>query len=392
MLTRKNYKYAKGLSWLILCSAFGLNTACVNNETQPSHTLADDISLQTSNQNTLPMPVTGREPTKEQLLESLRKLHSEENPDIATMKMLLEHLQSLYGTEYDFSEVDDEETRVFKTMQANALSDEATGRDLYYYSLIIHEPRARNLLDLPLTQSQADRLTSELQAKAVAKGDLSALTKTGYDNIVQAIGKPVYSTQKIDGYYQPYYNVSLKDSQAMSTGLDQLATALKSRCLVDYYPSLDYPFYYHHVYRESGEITMNKNRPIGERLNEFSRSEVADYPDIEDQLDMIYLRNYVYCYKRDHVLNKLSGYLTGQTDSTAYRDYSIPKVKNQSPIRQRVVLSILAELIDKKELVPVFASALNGMEKSEFNEKRERLINKYRTIYADSVPTDMDID
>lgn len=392
--THKNCNYAKGLSWLILCSVFGLNTACANNETQPNHTLADGISLPTSTpvSNQTTMPVTAREPTKEQLLESLRKLQSEENPDMATMQMLLERLQSLYDTEYDFSEVDDEETRIFKTMQVNALSKEATGRELYYYSLIIREPRARELLDLSLTQSQADKLADELQAKAVAEGDLSALTKTGYDHIVQAIGKPVFSTEKIGRYYRPYYDVSVKDYQVLSTGLNKLASALKSQCLVDYYPSLDYPFYYHHVYRESGEITMNRNRPIGENLNEFSRNEVAEYPDIEDQLDIIYLRNYMYCYQREYVLNELSSYLTDQTDGVAARDYSIPDVKDRDPMRHRVVLSVLAELLDKKELVPVFAYPLNEVNREEFNIQRERLLNKYRSIYANSVPVDMDIE
>lgn len=392
--TYKNYncKYTKGLSWLILCSLFTLNTACVNNETLPSYTLADGISLPTStpvaNQTT--MPATAREPTKEQLLTSLRKLQLDENPDMATMQMLLEYLQSLYGIEYDFSAVDDENTRAFKTMQGNALSIDASGRDLYYYSLILRESRARDLLDLLLNQSQADTLADELQAKAVAEGDLSALTKTGYDNIVQAIGKPVYSTEKIGRYYRPYYDVSVKDYQTLSMGLEKLATALKSRCLVDYYPRLEYPFYYDHL--ESGEITMNRNRPIGENLNEFSRSEVADYPDIEDQLDIIYLRNYVYCYQRDLVLNEISTFLTEQTQSVTARDYSIPDVKDRDPMRHRVVLSVLAELLDKKELVSVFSYPLNDMERSEFSDQRDRLLNKYRSMYADSVPVAMDIE
>jgi hypothetical protein len=61
-------------------------------------------------------------------------------------------------------------------------------------------------------------------------------------------------------------------------------------------------------------------------------------------------------------------------------------------MRERVILSIIAELIDKKELVPVFSYHLNDMDKQEFNAQRERLLNKYRAFYAGSIPTDMNIE
>lgn len=338
-------------------------------------------------------PAYTRQPSKEQILESLRKLKAEGKLESETAKMLIKKLMNLYGNNYDVKGETREETKIFLAMQNNAKDiNSTTGKDLYYYSLIIREPRVRTQLQLTMSQTQADEWADTLQALAVKKGDLSGLTKTGYDNIVKATGQPIYSKEKIDGYYQAYHNVSLKDPVLFTKGLQQLMQAMKSRCLVDYYPDLDYPFYYFHVYRESGEITMNRNRPIGERLHKFSRLKVRGYPKIEDQLDMIYLRHYLYCYERQYVQNKIAGYLTGQTDNTAYQSYSIPKPVKQSSMRERVVLSILAELIDKPELIPVFSYHLTDVEKTNFKKQRSSLLSQYRDFYGNSVPEDMDIE
>lgn len=286
-----------------------------------------------------------------------------------------------------------QETEIFTAMQNNAVGARATAQDLWYYSLIIREPRARKLLNLQISQQQADIQADRLEKKAYAQGDLSAVVKIGYDNIVKGIGQPTFIKEEGEYYLQFYKHATVKNSKALSEGLSQLTTALKDQCFVDYQPTMDYPFYYHHVYEETGKITMNNsNRPIGDRLYKFPHSALAKFPKIENQLDVITLRIQLHCEKRAYALNMLAGHLTHQENIDEYIHYSANLPNEQSELRQQVYLAVLSELVNMSELIPVFEYRVADEDKNTFNKQRTQLLADYRQAFAYTIPKDKYVD
>lgn len=286
----------------------------------------------------------------------------------------------------------------------------ATPQESWDYNILLRQENARDFLKITLTKEQAKARADDLLATTYQDKLPSAILQTAYVNIEKGIGQPLYEidTEAVyESYYPVYFkNATVQSPEHLAKGLtdmiEWLKTQSKNECFADYNPLVRYPYFNNtpKTHPEMYIMELNKAMPewtdtprmiehielrVGSLLDEFPRSAVTGYPDIEKQLDLISLRNKVHCKSDYHNLSTLGGYLVGQTiDDIRTHDYAtLVMPTDMDNYHEQLFLSVYAQLMDKPEFASVFASRVADEDKAKFAQDRAQLLSEYHEVFGD---------
>lgn len=301
-------------------------------------------------------------------------------------------------------------TNYYRQVHERVQAGTATPQELWDYNILLRQDNARDFLKIALTKEQAKARADDLLATTYQDKLPSAILQTAYVNIEKGIGQPLYEVDT-ESVYNSYYPKYFKDAtvqspehltQGLADMIEWLKTQPKNECFADYNPLMRYPYFNNtpKTHPKMYIIELNKAMPewtdtprmiehielrVGNLLDELSRRAVTDYPDIEDQLDLISLRNKVHCKSDYHNLSTLGGYLVGQTiDDIRTHDYAtLVMPTDMDNYHEQLFLSVYAQLMDKPEFASVFASRVADEDKARFAQDKEELLSKYHQVFRD---------
>lgn len=301
-------------------------------------------------------------------------------------------------------------TNYYLKVHEHVQAGTATPQELWDYNILLRQDNARDFLDIALTKEQAFAKADDLLAQTYQDRLPSAVLQMAYINIETGIGQSLYEidTETVyESYYPEYFkDAKVKSPKHLAKGLtnmiDWLKTQPRNECFADYNPLMRYPYfnntpkthpkmYIMHLNEEMPEWTDTPRMiehielRVGNLLDEFPRSAVTDYPDIQRQLDLISLRNKVHCKSDYHNLSIVGGYLMGQSiDEIETHDYAtLLMPTDMDNYHEQLFLSVYAQLMDKPELIPVFESRVVDNDKAKLAHDRAQLLNEYHEVFGD---------
>lgn len=300
-------------------------------------------------------------------------------------------------------------TKYYQQVKQKVAANTATNQELWDYNILLRQAEVRGFLKLDMSEEAAIQQADEILQQTYQQRLPSAVLQMAYQNIEAGIGEPVYQYKHVSDYYPdiPKYFMDAKvvNANKLAEGLadiiELLKTQPKGECYADYHPVTSYPYLNNNpnAHPEMYILKLNMGIPdwtdnpkiieylelkIGNIIDMFPRSAVADYPDIKRQLDLIALRNKVHCQSAYHNLTIIGGYLIGQSidDIDTYDYASIHMPVEMDHYHEQLFLSAFAQLMEKPEFLSVFASRVPATQKEKFLKDRAALMSDYQATFV----------
>lgn len=231
-------------------------------------------------------------------------------------------------------------------------------------SLAILEPKARQMLELDMTDEQAQTAAQTYSAQALKAGLPSAVVANAYETINLGLG-----LEPSEEGPQYYPTADIKEAQQVQAGIEQIVGVLKSNCEVIYRDQdrLDYVLYDVPTYT------------IPLYFNSLSQEAIRSHPSLADLIDIANLRAGLYCQYDDYPAERVLEFLLDKDVDTA---------QWHTPARQLVYLSVLAELLDKPDMVYLINRRVPADDQDDFSKERSALLTTYKTTFGEQIPVD----
>ena len=238
-------------------------------------------------------------------------------------------------------------------------------------SLVIVDSSARKLLRKDMTDEQAQIDAEKYYQQSLQAQYPAAVVKQSYELInkgldwTQVPDDPDYPN---DRPYDYFSRAQIKDAKSVEQGVSQIIKVLKTQCETLYNEDNDLQY-----------VLGAYPTIIPLYFNDLSQISVQPYPSLYDPMDIASLRQTIHCQYPDKAKRKLVQLLV---DEEVYTN------EWHTPSRQRVYLSVLAELLDKPDIVYLINRRVPAEAQNDFIKERSALLTAYKTAFGDQIPVD----
>ena len=232
-------------------------------------------------------------------------------------------------------------------------------------SLAILEPEARRMLELDMTDEQAKAAAATYYNQALKAGFPTALVAEAYQSVNSGLGLEIDPDNED---LEQYQITEIKSAQQVETGLKQIVAVLKKNCEV-------YAIDNSHL-----EYVLDAyTHTIPLDFDSLSQEAIRPYPILADLMDIAKLREAIYCQCDDAPERQLLELLLDKQVYTS--DW-------HTPLRQLIYSSVLAELLDKPDIVYLINRRVPAEAQNDFIKERSALLTAYKTAFGDQIPVD----
>lgn len=263
------------------------------------------------------------------------------------------------------SQLAEEQTNQLQQLYKDANQSKPDPKASWLLSLAILHPEAREMLKLEISEAQAQIASDNYYQQALKAGLPAALVKNAYSLINSGItinNADNVTTDSNDAAVQ------LKDPESVERGVQQIVDVLKSHCTTYY--SLD-----NEDNSDDLEYVLNSYKTtIPLDFNNFSPSVIKPYAKLQNLMDIAELRQQIYCEDRWDVEHQLIKFLMDDDTFT--------------PTHRLVYLSVLAELLDKPDIVYLINRRAPADAQDDFIKERNSLLTAYKTTFGNQIPMD----
>lgn len=238
-------------------------------------------------------------------------------------------------------------------------------------SLAIMDSEAHKLLKKDMTDEQAQIDSEKYYQQALHAQYPAAVVKQSYDLIntgldwTQVPDDPDYPDEQPYDYFS---QAQIKDAKSVEQGVSQINKVLKTHCETLYTEDNDLQY-----------VLGAYPTIIPLYFNDLSQISVQPYPSLYDPMDIASLRQTIHCQYPDEAKRKLVHLLV---DEEVYTN------EWHTPSRQLVYLSVLAELVDKPDIVYLINRRVPENDQDDFSKQRSALLSAYTTAFGDQIPVD----
>lgn len=271
-----------------------------------------------------------------------------------------------YEPEYSQTEISSLQQLNDKANQA-APDPEAS----WLMSLVIVDSEARKLLKKDMTDEQAQIDAEKYYQQALNAQFPAAVVKQSYELINKGLDWTQAPADPDSPDERPYAYISqaqIKDAKSVEQGVSQINKVLKIQCETLYNEDNDLQY-----------VLGAYPTLIPLYFNDLSQLSVQPYPSLYDAMDIASLRQAIHCQYPDEAKRKLVQLLV---DDEVYTN------EWHTPARQLVYLSVLAELLDKPDIVYLINRRAPVEAQDDFSKQRSALLSAYTTAFGDQIPVD----
>lgn len=258
-----------------------------------------------------------------------------------------------------------EQTNQLQQLYKDANQSKPDPKASWLLSLAILHPEAREMLKLEMSEAQAQIASDNYYQQALNSDLPAALVKNAYSLINTGITTNNADNMTTDS---DEVAVQLKEPESVERGVQQIVDVLKSHCTTYY--SLD-----NEDNSDDLEYVLNSYKTtIPLDFNDFPPSVIKHYPKLQNLMDITELRQQIYCEDRWDVERQLIEFLMDDDTFT--------------PTRRLVYLSVLAELLDKPDIVYLINRRAPAEDQDKLMKERNSLLTAYKTTFGNQIPMD----